>query len=100
MRERRHRRHRAGGGACAVGPGQAFGGEGLGAGMGIGEISGGGAAYVALGGRHRSSIPAPPLPCAPLGIQVAHAVIDGVTQGEYAAMRFPDFVRAKGRMGC
>jgi len=35
----------------------------------------------------------------PRGIHVAHVVIDGVIRGEYAATRFPDFVRAKGEDG-
>ena len=35
----------------------------------------------------------------PLGIHVAHIVIDGVIQGEYAATKFPDYVRSKGENG-
>jgi NAD(P)-dependent dehydrogenase (short-subunit alcohol dehydrogenase family) len=35
----------------------------------------------------------------PSGIHVAHIVIDGVIDGEYAAKHFPDFVKAKGKDG-
>ncbi len=35
----------------------------------------------------------------PQGIHVAHIVIDGVIEGDYAAGRFPDFVKAKGPDG-
>lgn len=35
----------------------------------------------------------------PQGLHVAHVVIDGVINGEYARDRFPDFVRAKGADG-
>jgi NAD(P)-dependent dehydrogenase (short-subunit alcohol dehydrogenase family) len=35
----------------------------------------------------------------PHGIHVAHIVIDGVIEGEYAAAKFPDFVRSKGENG-
>lgn len=35
----------------------------------------------------------------PHGIHVAHIIIDGVIEGEAAALRFPDFVRAKGDDG-
>jgi NAD(P)-dependent dehydrogenase (short-subunit alcohol dehydrogenase family) len=35
----------------------------------------------------------------PLGIHVAHIVIDGVIQGEYAATKFPDYVHSKGENG-
>jgi NAD(P)-dependent dehydrogenase (short-subunit alcohol dehydrogenase family) len=35
----------------------------------------------------------------PRGIHVAHIVIDGVIQGEYAAAKFPDYVRSKGENG-
>jgi NAD(P)-dependent dehydrogenase (short-subunit alcohol dehydrogenase family) len=35
----------------------------------------------------------------PQGIHVAHIIIDGVIQGEYAATKFPDYVRSKGENG-
>jgi len=35
----------------------------------------------------------------PKGIHVAHVVIDGVIEGDYAKSRFPDFVKAKGPDG-
>ena len=35
----------------------------------------------------------------PLGIHVAHIVIDGAIQGEYAAAKFPGYVRSKGKNG-
>ncbi len=35
----------------------------------------------------------------PSGIHVAHVVIDGVIEGDYAKSRFPDFVKAKGEDG-
>jgi NAD(P)-dependent dehydrogenase (short-subunit alcohol dehydrogenase family) len=35
----------------------------------------------------------------PHGVHVAHIVIDGVIQGEYAAAKFPDYVRSKGENG-
>ncbi len=35
----------------------------------------------------------------PQGIHVAHVVIDGVIEGDYARSRFPDFVKAKGEDG-
>jgi NAD(P)-dependent dehydrogenase (short-subunit alcohol dehydrogenase family) len=35
----------------------------------------------------------------PLGIHVAHVVIDGVIDGDYATSRFSDFVKAKGKDG-
>jgi NAD(P)-dependent dehydrogenase (short-subunit alcohol dehydrogenase family) len=35
----------------------------------------------------------------PRGIHVAHVVIDGVIEGDYAKRRFPDFVKAKGKDG-
>ncbi|HUZ91817.1 MAG TPA: SDR family NAD(P)-dependent oxidoreductase [Methylocella sp.] len=35
----------------------------------------------------------------PHGIHVAHIVIDGVIQGEYAAAKFPAYVRSKGENG-
>jgi NAD(P)-dependent dehydrogenase (short-subunit alcohol dehydrogenase family) len=35
----------------------------------------------------------------PAGIHVAHVVIDGVIEGDYAKSRFPDFVKAKGKDG-
>jgi NAD(P)-dependent dehydrogenase (short-subunit alcohol dehydrogenase family) len=35
----------------------------------------------------------------PQGIHVAHVVIDGVIEGDYAKSRFPDFVKAKGEDG-
>ena len=35
----------------------------------------------------------------PQGIHVAHIVIDGVIEGEYAATKFPDYVRTKGEKG-
>jgi NAD(P)-dependent dehydrogenase (short-subunit alcohol dehydrogenase family) len=35
----------------------------------------------------------------PQGIHVAHIVIDGVIQGEYAATNFFDYVRSKGENG-
>jgi NAD(P)-dependent dehydrogenase (short-subunit alcohol dehydrogenase family) len=35
----------------------------------------------------------------PLGIHVANIVIDGFIQGEYAATKFPDYVRSKGKNG-
>ena len=35
----------------------------------------------------------------PRGIDVGHIIIDGVIEGEYAAAKFPDFVRAKGENG-
>jgi NAD(P)-dependent dehydrogenase (short-subunit alcohol dehydrogenase family) len=35
----------------------------------------------------------------PRGIHVAHVVIDGVIEGDYAKSRFPDFVKAKGDDG-
>lgn len=35
----------------------------------------------------------------PQGIHVAHVVIDGVIEGDYAKSRFPDFVKAKGDDG-
>lgn len=36
---------------------------------------------------------------APQGVHVAHVVIDGAIQGEYAAAEFPDYVRSKGEDG-
>jgi NAD(P)-dependent dehydrogenase (short-subunit alcohol dehydrogenase family) len=33
------------------------------------------------------------------GVHVAHVVIDGAIQGEYAAAEFPDYVRSKGEHG-
>lgn len=36
---------------------------------------------------------------APRGIHVAHVVIDGAIQGEYATANFPDYVRSKGEDG-
>jgi NAD(P)-dependent dehydrogenase (short-subunit alcohol dehydrogenase family) len=35
----------------------------------------------------------------PQGLHVAHVVIDGVIQGDYAQSKFPDFVKAKGPDG-
>jgi len=35
----------------------------------------------------------------PLGIHVAHVIIDGVIEGDYAKSHFPDFVKAKGEDG-
>jgi NAD(P)-dependent dehydrogenase (short-subunit alcohol dehydrogenase family) len=35
----------------------------------------------------------------PQGIHVAHVIIDGVINGDYARDKFPDFVRAKGEDG-
>lgn len=35
----------------------------------------------------------------PQGVHVAHVVIDGVIQGEYAAANFADYVRSKGEDG-
>lgn len=35
----------------------------------------------------------------PRGIHVAHVIIDGVIDGDYAREKFPDFVRAKGADG-
>lgn len=35
----------------------------------------------------------------PHGIHVAHVIIDGVIQGEYAQSKFPEFVKAKGADG-
>ena len=35
----------------------------------------------------------------PQGVHVAHIVIDGVIQGEYAAINFSDYVRSKGENG-
>ena len=35
----------------------------------------------------------------PQGLHVAHIVIDGVIQGEYAAAKFPGYVRSKGEDG-
>ncbi len=35
----------------------------------------------------------------PQGIHVAHVIIDGVIQGEYAQSKFPEFVKAKGTDG-
>jgi hypothetical protein len=35
----------------------------------------------------------------PQGVHVAHIVIDGVIQGEYAATNFSDYVRSKGENG-
>ncbi|QBR71401.1 glucose 1-dehydrogenase [Beijerinckiaceae bacterium] len=35
----------------------------------------------------------------PQGIHVAHVIIDGVIQGEYAQSKFPEFVKAKGADG-
>ena len=35
----------------------------------------------------------------PQGIHVAHVVIDGAIQGEYAAIKFADYVRSKGENG-
>jgi NAD(P)-dependent dehydrogenase (short-subunit alcohol dehydrogenase family) len=35
----------------------------------------------------------------PYGVHVAHIVIDGVIQGEYAAAKFPDYGRSKGENG-
>jgi NAD(P)-dependent dehydrogenase (short-subunit alcohol dehydrogenase family) len=35
----------------------------------------------------------------PRGLHVAHIVIDGVIEGDYAKRRFPDFVKAKGKDG-
>ena len=35
----------------------------------------------------------------PQEIHVAHIVIDGVIEGEYAATKFPDYVRTKGEKG-
>lgn len=35
----------------------------------------------------------------PQGVHVAHIIIDGVIQGEYAATKFPDYVRSKGENG-
>jgi len=35
----------------------------------------------------------------PRGIHVAHVVIDGVIEGDYAKRQFPDFVKAKGKDG-
>jgi NAD(P)-dependent dehydrogenase (short-subunit alcohol dehydrogenase family) len=35
----------------------------------------------------------------PRGIHVAHVVIDGVIEGDYARSRFPEFVKAKGPDG-
>jgi NAD(P)-dependent dehydrogenase (short-subunit alcohol dehydrogenase family) len=35
----------------------------------------------------------------PHGVHVAHIVIDGVIQGEYAAAKFPNYVRSKGENG-
>ena len=35
----------------------------------------------------------------PRGVHVAHIVIDGVIQGEYAATNFADYVRSKGENG-
>jgi NAD(P)-dependent dehydrogenase (short-subunit alcohol dehydrogenase family) len=35
----------------------------------------------------------------PQGIHVAHIVIDGAIQGEYAATKFADYVRSKGENG-
>jgi short-subunit dehydrogenase len=35
----------------------------------------------------------------PQGVHVAHIVVDGVVQGEYAATNFPDYVRSKGENG-
>jgi len=35
----------------------------------------------------------------PQGIHVAHVIIDGVIEGDYAMSRFPDFVKAKGEDG-
>jgi NAD(P)-dependent dehydrogenase (short-subunit alcohol dehydrogenase family) len=35
----------------------------------------------------------------PQGIHVAHVIIDGVIDGDYARDKFPDFVRAKGEDG-
>ena len=36
---------------------------------------------------------------APQGVHVAHVVIDGAIQGEYATANFPDYVRSKGPDG-
>jgi NAD(P)-dependent dehydrogenase (short-subunit alcohol dehydrogenase family) len=35
----------------------------------------------------------------PQGVHVAHAIIDGVIDGDYARSKFPDFVAAKGTDG-
>lgn len=35
----------------------------------------------------------------PLGVHVAHVVIDGAIQGDYAALNFPEYVRSKGEDG-
>jgi NAD(P)-dependent dehydrogenase (short-subunit alcohol dehydrogenase family) len=35
----------------------------------------------------------------PQGVHVAHIIIDGVIQDEYAATKFPDYVRSKGENG-
>jgi NAD(P)-dependent dehydrogenase (short-subunit alcohol dehydrogenase family) len=35
----------------------------------------------------------------PQGVHVAHIIIDGAIQGEYAATNFPDYVRSKGEDG-
>jgi NAD(P)-dependent dehydrogenase (short-subunit alcohol dehydrogenase family) len=35
----------------------------------------------------------------PQGIHVAHIIIDGAIEGEYAATKFPDYVRSKGENG-
>lgn len=35
----------------------------------------------------------------PKGVHVAHVIIDGAVQGEYAATNFPDYVRSKGENG-
>jgi NAD(P)-dependent dehydrogenase (short-subunit alcohol dehydrogenase family) len=35
----------------------------------------------------------------PLGVHVAHVVIDGVIDGDYAKANFPDFYRARGAVG-
>lgn len=35
----------------------------------------------------------------PQGLHVAHVIIDGVIQGDYAQSKFPDFVKAKGSDG-
>lgn len=37
---------------------------------------------------------------APQGVHVAHVVIDGAIQGEYAAAEFPDYVLPKARTVC
>ena len=36
---------------------------------------------------------------APKGLHIAHVVIDGAIQGEYAATNFADYVRSKGEDG-